>query len=118
MPSWLLHSRAGVCQLVEPAVDLGTGDREILELAIVQPVQGDARGVTLVARDYSRQKTVDEAAHARQPDCEWPSGGGRNSGQHRHGYVLSKSSRYPVSRSLVYRRPAASMVSAGFRAQA
>ena len=32
--------------------------REILELAVVEPVQGDARGVTLVAGDHRREEAV------------------------------------------------------------
>ena len=75
--------------------------REIVELAVVEPVQGDARGVTLVARDHRREEAVDEAAQARQQNCgspgEWSGGGGRNGGQHRHGNFLSNSSRNPVS---------------------
>ena len=101
VPARLLHSRAGLRQFFEPALDLGAGHREILELAVVKPVQGDARGVTLVACDDSREEAVDETAQARQQNCrspgKWPSGGGRNSGQYRHGYFLSKRSRKPVS---------------------
>jgi hypothetical protein len=100
MPPRLLHSRAGLCQFFEPALDLGAGYREIVELPVVEPVQGDARGVTLVARDHRREEAVDETAPARQPNCsspgKWPGGGGRNGGQYRHGYFLSKRSRKPV----------------------
>jgi len=42
VPAGLLHSRARLCQFFEPALDLGAGHREILELAVVEPVQGDA----------------------------------------------------------------------------
>ena len=35
-------------------------------MAVVEPVQGDARGVTLVARDHRREEAVDETAQARQ----------------------------------------------------
>ena len=101
VPTGLLHSRAHLCHFFEPALDLGAGHREILELAIVEPVQGYARGVTLVARDDSREEAVDETAQARQQNRsspgKWPGSGGRNGGQHRHGYVLSKSSRNSVS---------------------
>jgi len=101
VPAGLLHSRAGLRQFFEPALDLGAGHREILELAVVKPVQGDARGVTLVACDDSREEAVDETAQARQQNCrspgKWPGGGGRNSSQYRHGYFLSKRSRKPVS---------------------
>ena len=95
VPTGLLHSRAGLCQFFEPALDLGAGYREILELAVVEPVQGYARGVTLVARDHRCEEAVDEAAQARQQDCrspgKWPGGGGRNGGQYRHGYFLSRA---------------------------
>jgi hypothetical protein len=101
VPTGLLHSRAGLRQFFEPALDLGAGYREIVELAVVEPVQGDARGVTLVARDHRREEAVDETAPARQPDCgspgKWSGGGGRNGGQYRHGYFLSRRSRKPVS---------------------
>ena len=84
MPTGLLHSRAGLRQFVEPALDLGAGYREIVELAVVEPVQGCARGVSLVARDHRGEEAVDEAAQARQQNCgspsEWPGGGGRNGG--------------------------------------
>ena len=89
VPAGLLHSRAGLRQFFEPALDLGAGYREIVELAVVEPVQGDARGVTLVARDHRREEAVDETAQARQQNCgspdQWSGGGGRNGGQHRHG---------------------------------
>jgi hypothetical protein len=101
VPAGLLHSRAGLRQFFEPALDLGAGHREILELAVVEPVQGCARGVTLVACDYRCEEAVDETAQARQQNCRSPSkgpgGGGRNRGQHRHRYFLSKRSRKPVS---------------------
>jgi len=100
MPPRLLHSRAGLRQFFEPALDLGAGYREIVELAVVEPVQGDARGVTLVARDHRREEAVDETAQPRQQNCgapdQWSGGGGRNGGQYRHGYFLSKRSRKPV----------------------
>jgi hypothetical protein len=66
VPAGLLHSRARLCQFFEPALDLGAGHCEILELAVVEPVQGDARGVTLVACDYRCEEAVDETAQARQ----------------------------------------------------
>jgi hypothetical protein len=101
VPAGLLHSRAGLRQFFEPALDLGAGYREIVELAVVEPVQGDARSVTLVARDHRREEAVDETAQARQQNCgspdEWSGGGGRNRGQHRHGNFLSNSNRNPVS---------------------
>jgi hypothetical protein len=101
VPTGLLHSRAGLCHFFEPALDLGAGHREILELAVVEPVQGYARGVTLVARDHRREEAVGETAQARQPKQsspgKWPGGGGRNSSQYRHGYFLSKRSPNPVS---------------------
>ena len=93
VPARLLHSRAGLRQFFEPALDLGAGHREILELAVVESVQGDARGVTFVACDDSREEAVDETAQARQQNCGSPgnrSGGGvGNGGQHCHGYFLS-----------------------------
>ncbi len=94
--------RARVCASSSSLLSIWrAGHREILELAVVEPVQGDARGVTLVARDDRREEAVDETAPARQPNCgspgKWPGGGGRNGGQHRHGCFLSKSSRKPVS---------------------
>src|SRR5207253_1950182 len=93
-------SRAGLRQLFETAVDLRTVHAEILKLAVVEPVQGCARGVTLVARNHRREEAVDETAHARQPNCSSPGkgpGGGWNGGQHRHGNFLSNSCRNPVS---------------------
>jgi hypothetical protein len=97
----LLHSRAGLRQFFELALDLGAADREIVELAVVEPVQGYARGVTLVARDHRREEAVDDTAQARQQNCsspgKWPGRGGRNGVQHRHGNFLSNSSRNPVS---------------------
>ena len=84
VPARLLHSRAGLRPRFEPALDLGAGHREILELAVVEPVQGYARGVTLVARDHRREEAVDETAQARQQNRsspgKWPGGGGRNGG--------------------------------------
>ena len=84
VPAGLLHSRAGLRQFFEPALDLGAGYREIVELAVVEPVQGDAGGVTLVARDHRREEAVDETAQARQQNCgspdEWSGGGGWNGG--------------------------------------
>ena len=58
VPAGLLHSRASLRQFFEPALDLGAGYREIMELAVVEPVQGDARGVTLVARDHRCEEAV------------------------------------------------------------
>src|SRR5688572_29913230 len=118
VPAGLLHSRAGLRQFFEPALDLGAGHREILELAVVEPVQGYARGVTLVARDDACEEAVGETAQARQQNCSSPGkgsgGGGRDSGQHRHGYILSRAAGIRrACRHPFYRRPAASMVSAG-----
>src|SRR5829696_8773417 len=93
MPTRLLHSRAGLREFFEPALDLGAGHREIPELAVVEPVQGNARSVTYVACDDSREEAVDETAQARQQKCgspgNWSGGGAGNGGQHCHGYFLS-----------------------------
>jgi hypothetical protein len=58
VPAGLLHSRADLRQFFEPALDLGAGDCEIMELAVVEPVQGYARGVTLVARDHRGEERL------------------------------------------------------------
>jgi hypothetical protein len=89
MPPRLLHPRAGLRQFFEPAVDLRAGHGEILELAVVEPVHGQARGVALVARDHRCEEAVGETAPACEPNGgspgQWPGGGGRNGG---HGCVL------------------------------
>jgi hypothetical protein len=100
VPARLPHSRAGLRHSSSLLSISEAGHREILELAVVEPVQVTRGGVTLVARDHRREEAVDEA-QARQQDCsspgKWPGGGGRNGGQYRHGYFLSTSSRKPVS---------------------
>src|SRR5262245_60629462 len=116
MPPRLLHSRAGPRQVFKVAFDLRAVDAEILELAVVEPVQNGARGVTLVARDHRREKAVDETAQVRQPNrssqSKWPGGGGLHVGQHSHGYVLQNRNPMGPAGHPFYRRPAASIVSA------
>ena len=76
VPTGLLHSRAGLCELFEPEVGLRAVHGEIPELAIVEPAQGFTRGVPFVARDHRREEAVDETAQARQPNRSsqsvWP----------------------------------------------
>jgi hypothetical protein len=92
VPTGLLHSRAGLRQLFEAAVDLRAVHADILEMAVVKLAQGLTRCVPFVARNHRREEAVDETAQTRQPNgssqSKWPGGGGRNVGQHRHGYVL------------------------------
>ena len=76
VPAGLLHSRAGLRQFFEPALDLGAGHREILELAVVEPVQGYARGVTLVARDHRREEAVDRDGARRASQTAFASANG------------------------------------------
>jgi hypothetical protein len=68
MPARLLHSRAGLRQIFEAAIDLRAVYADILELAVVEPVQSGAHGVTLVARDHRREEAIDETAQVRQPN--------------------------------------------------
>src|SRR5258705_11906659 len=93
VPAGLLHSRARLGQFFEPALDLRAGHREILELAVVEPVQGYARGVTVGARDHCREEAVDETGRARQPNRsspgKRPGGGGGKDGQQRLGNFFS-----------------------------
>ena len=119
VPAGLLHSRAGLRQLFEPAVDLRANIARSSSWAVVQPAQRQTRGVPLVARDHRREEAVDETAPARQPDRgspgKWPSGGGRNGGQHRHGCFLQTVAEPVELACLSIEGPAASMVSAGLR---
>ena len=66
MPARLLHPCPHLRQLLQPRVDLGAGQGDILEMTVVEPVQGDAGGVTLVAGDYRSKEAVHHATPARQ----------------------------------------------------
>jgi hypothetical protein len=118
MPPRLLHSRAGLRQIFKAALDLPAAHTEIRELSVVEPVQHGARSLPLVARDRRRGQAVDETAQVRQPNRssqdKWPGGGSLHKGQHRHGYVLRSRNPMGLPAHPFYRRPVASIVSAGF----
>lgn len=92
MPARLLHPCTHLCDLFQPCVDLQAGDSDIVEVAVVEAVQRDARGVALVAGDHCGEEAVDEATATREPDGGSPgkgSGSGRrDGGQHGHGCAL------------------------------
>ena len=119
----MLHLRAGLRQLFEAAVDLRAAHADILQMAIVELAQCLARGVTLVARDHRREEAVDETAQTRQPNrssqSKWP---GAEVGMLVSIVMAMFFKEWPESGELAchpfYRRPAASVVSAGFGAHA
>ena len=69
VPNGLPHSRAGLRQLFEAAVDLRAVHADILQMAIVELAQGlDARRAVRGARSPPRKKRLTETAQARQPN--------------------------------------------------
>ena len=92
MPSRLLHPRTRLGQILQPRVDLGASHRDVLELTVVEPMQGDPRGVAFVTGDHGGEEAVCQAAAARQKEGgspgQWPGSGGRDGGQYGHGCVL------------------------------